>query len=73
MRLASTSTSAPAVSPRQAKMKSFNKIAQMFTYTMGLQVHRDRLPPMLDYDVQESIYRDKDGCVRACLSGVLDP
>ena len=54
-------------------MKSFNKIAQMFTYTMGLQVHRDRLPPMLDYDVQESIYRDKDGCVRACLSGVLDP
>lgn len=25
------------------------------------QVHRDRLPPMLDYDVQESIYRDKDG------------
>ncbi len=26
------------------------------------QVHRDRLPPMLDYDVQESIYRDKDGC-----------
>jgi hypothetical protein len=30
---------------------------------MVLQVHRDRLPPMLDYDVQESIYRDKDGCV----------
>lgn len=30
---------------------------------MLFQVNRTKLPPMLDYDVQESVYRDKDGCV----------
>jgi len=35
---------------------------------MFYQVHANKLPPMLDYDVQESIYRDKDGCERVPLS-----
>jgi hypothetical protein len=48
---------------------SFDQPAETFTDVNCMQVHRDRLPPMLDYDVQESIYSDKDRCVHALAPG----